>query len=171
MTLAFTILLFTELIVKLCFCKESKINLREVKLQWHQNKLLSDLWTSLCSHSAWLVSLPVWSYGKVRQYLLFAGLRVMGHPITASGLEPNPLRSHQLSNVKLPWGAIDPIDPLAFIRAKLQWAAEFNQCSFCGLILMFLDWSFQKKTLCAFIQSLWIFTSCWRLHGIKNSWI
>lgn len=46
--------------------------------------------------------------------------RVTGHPIIASGLQLNPLGSHQLSNAKLPRGSIDPADPLVVIRGKLH---------------------------------------------------
>ena len=72
------------------------------------------------SHSAQLVSLPVWSDGSGRQYSLVVRLRVIGHPIIACGLVLNPLRSHQLSDTELPRGSIDPIDPLVVIRGKPQ---------------------------------------------------
>lgn len=46
-----------------------------------------------------------------------AGVR--GRPIRLPQLEPNPLRSHQLSNTKSPGGSIiDPTDPLVVVRGE-----------------------------------------------------
>lgn len=85
---------------------------------------------NLSLHSALHVSLPVWRSEKVRQYVLSGKLRVTGHPITSSGLQSmqlNPLRSHQLSKAKLPWGSTDAMDPLVVIRRKLQYTTVFDQ--------------------------------------------
>lgn len=44
---------------------------------------------------------------------------VTGRPIRLPQLEPNPLRSHQLSNTKSPGGSvIDPTDPLVVVRGE-----------------------------------------------------
>lgn len=79
-------------------------------------------------------SLPVLSYANNHQYFLVTRRGVTGRPFRLPRLELNPLRSHQLSNTKPPWGSvIDPTDPLVAVRGEKKKGSSELQAHGCLL--------------------------------------